>query len=88
MEFLLLKILKLQPSELDCMEFYRAEILIENLKEHTEKESEQNKKEQKDYEKSVPSADPSSLMRSAQKSLPSFSSLSSFKSPSLSNFKL
>lgn len=45
-EFLLLKILNLQPSELDSLQFYRAEILMENLKKWNEKERENNKSQE------------------------------------------
>jgi hypothetical protein len=73
LEFLLLKIVRLQPSELDKMEFYRAEILIENLKKFSEKEGEQRKKEEESQQKSMSMQSPSSMMRDAQKSLPKVS---------------
>ena len=71
MEFLLLKILRLQPSELEVMEFYRAEFLIENLKKHTEEENKQRKKEEDDQSKMMPQQpNASKLMSDARKSMP------------------
>lgn len=56
-EFVLLKHLKLQPSELDAMEFYRVEFLLENWKEHTEKENKSRKEQESDQtDKYSPSA--------------------------------
>jgi hypothetical protein len=49
-EFILLKVLKLQPSELDRMEFYRAEILMENLKEFNEEQEGKRKKDEEQYD--------------------------------------
>jgi hypothetical protein len=48
-EFILLKHLDLQPSELDRMEFYRAEYLLHFFKEYTEKEKAQHNKETANY---------------------------------------
>jgi hypothetical protein len=45
-EYILLKTLRLQPSELDHMEFYRAEILLEIHKEKTEEENKRRKKQE------------------------------------------
>lgn len=42
-EFVLLKQLKLQPSELDRMEFYRVEYLMENYKDYIDKEAKTRK---------------------------------------------
>jgi len=47
-EFVLLKHLKLQPSELDKMEFYRAEYLMENFKAFIDKENDKNKRQHDD----------------------------------------
>ena len=44
-EFVLLKHLKLQPSELDKMEFYRVEYLMENFKAFIDKENDKNKRQ-------------------------------------------
>jgi esterase/lipase len=66
------------------MEFYRAEYLIENLKNFLEKENEQRKKEEADYQKNtLNTSSPSKLMSDAQKSLPKIN-IPSFN---LSNFK-
>lgn len=48
-EFILLKHLRLQPSELDAMEFYRAEYLLHFFREYAEKEKEQQEKESSRY---------------------------------------
>lgn len=79
MEFLLLKILRLQPSELDRMVFYRAEFLIENLKKHTEEENKQRKKSEDEQTKGLPkNPNASKMISDARKSLPK---PSSFKMP-------
>lgn len=52
-EFILLKHLKLQPSELDRMEFYRAEYLLHFFKEFSEREKEQSDKEYKKQDSSL-----------------------------------
>jgi hypothetical protein len=79
LEFLLLKIIRLQPSELEQMEFYRAEFLIENLKKHTEEENKSRKKEEEDYQKGMPQQpNASKMMSDARKSMPT----PSFKMPS------
>lgn len=81
LEFLLLKIIRLQPSELEQMEFYRAEFLIENLKNHSEKESDARKKEEEQQREQMQQPNASSMMREAQKSMPKFTS------PSFPKFK-
>lgn len=45
-EYVLLKTLNLQPSELDRMEFWRAEVLLEIHKEKTEDENKRRKQEE------------------------------------------
>jgi hypothetical protein len=89
-EFILLKVLKLQPSELDKLEFYRAEILMENLKAFNEEEESGRKKEQEGYDTSSTSNDAERMMKNAQKSMPSMSAPTTpnFKMPNLPNFKL
>jgi hypothetical protein len=66
-EFVLLKHLKLQPSELDAMEFYRVEYLLENWKEHTEKENKSRKEQESDttdkYSPSAMQRSQSSMMK-------------------------
>ena len=92
-EFILLKVLKLQPSELEKMEFYRAEILMENLKEFNEEEEGRRKKDEEKYDTSNPMSSSNTMMRDAQRSMPSFNmpssgSMPSFNMPSMPNFKL
>ena len=89
-EFILLKVLKLQPSELDKLEFYRAEILMENLKSFNEEEESGRKKEQEQQEIPNTSSDAERMMRNAQKSMPTMQtpSMPNFKMPNLPNFKL
>jgi len=81
-EFLLLKILKLQPSELDRFEFWRAEILMENLKNWNEKENEHRKQQEKDQQSSFGMDDArrgaSDMMKNANQGLPSWAQSSSF----------
>lgn len=81
-EFILLKVLKLQPSELDRLEFYRAEILMENLKNFNEEEGERRKKEEESQDTSA-----HSTMSQAQSSMPKMS-MPNFTMPSMPNFKL
>jgi hypothetical protein len=89
-EFILLKVLKLQPSELDKLEFYRAEILMENLKQFNEEEEGGRKKEQEQQEMPNTSSDAERMMRNAQKSMSAIQtpSMPNFKMPNLPNFKL
>ena len=46
MEFILLKHLGLQPSEMDRMEFYRLEYLVDNFKEWNEEEKKRQEAEE------------------------------------------
>jgi hypothetical protein len=75
-EYVLLKHLRLQPSELDKMEFYRAELLIENFKKYTEKEKEAQKEQEKEYNQKF--ADLKSGIK-----MPNIPSFSSFKIPKI-----
>lgn len=85
-EFILLKVLDLQPSELDRMEFWRAETLMDNLKKFNEEENNRRKAEE---DKQAPSVDAASqansMMKSAQNSLPK---MPSFSMPNMSGFKI
>ncbi len=85
-EFLLLKLLRLQPSELDRIEFYRAEFLMENLKDWNEKEQKQRKKEEDEQSSSMGGYDMGSMqrnanqmMKSAAPTMPSMPNMGSFK---------
>jgi hypothetical protein len=85
-EFILLKVLRLQPSELDRLEFYRAEILMENLKTFNEEEEGRRKKEEEGSDMTA-----STMMANASNNLPKMpTSLNApnFKMPSIPNFKL
>ena len=62
-EFLLLKILRLQPSELDKMEFYRAEYLMEKQKEWSERENKQRQKEESEQKENMPRFDTNQLSK-------------------------
>lgn len=53
-EYVLLKTLNLQPSELDRMEFWRAEVLLEIHKEKTEEENKRRKQEEANSGASMP----------------------------------
>jgi len=63
-EYFLLKMLRLQPSELDRMEFWRAEILVEIHKEKTEDENKKRKKQDDTQNAQMP--DMSSMMQQQQ----------------------
>jgi len=83
-EFLLLKILRLQPDILDKMEFYRAEILMENLKAWNEKEQEHRKKEEKEQNSQSGGFDSSSISRQAGSMMKNAGSMV----PKMGSFKL
>jgi hypothetical protein len=73
------------------MEFYRAEYLMENLKEWNEKEKKHNEEEESRQKESMPKFDSSSLSRSASdmmkgQSLPGMGDLGNFKMPSMPKF--
>ncbi len=71
-EFALLKVLKLQPSELEKMEYYRVEYLLENLKNHNEERQKEQKKQEEGMGNTNPTSSAQSMFSSAQKSIPSF----------------
>lgn len=85
MEFLLLKTLKCQLSELDRIEFWRAETLMENLKKYNDEENKRRKEEEDKSGNIDTQSQASSMMRSAQNSLPK---LPNFNMPSMSGFKI
>jgi len=76
----MIKNLKLQPSEIDRMEFYRFEYLIKNLLEYNEKlkEEENNRKEENSPSIDKYMNEAKSMFNDTQKS---------FNLPNLSNFK-
>ena len=85
-EFILLKVLDLQPSELDRLEFWRAELLMDNLKKFNEEENNRRKAEEDKQSSSVDaSSQANSMMKSAQQSLPKMNMPSM---PNISGFKL
>jgi hypothetical protein len=61
----------MQPSELDKLEFYRLEMLMQNLKERNDKAAEQQKTNDKNSPESNAMSDAKSMMRDAQKSISS-----------------
>ena len=81
MEFVLLKQLHLQPSELDRLEFYRMEYMIDHFKEWIAEEKKQQDAEDRKHQKEMGS------MTSWRKDFDSMrnSSSSSYKPP---NFKI
>jgi len=76
----MIKNLKLQPSEIDKMEFYRFEYLIKNLLEYNEKlkEEENNRKEENSPSIDKYMNDAKNMFNNTQKS---------FNIPNLPNFK-
>ena len=83
MEFLLLKHLNLQPSEIAEMEFYRLEYLIEHFKEWNEEEKKKREKEESKQKKEQGSMmDYKKELKKQQKSQGNFSK------PKLPKFKL
>lgn len=87
-EFLLLKILRLQISELDRLEFWRAEVLMDNLKNWGEKENENRKQQDKEQSSSYSMGDAqrsaSDMMRNANANIPSMGSMPKFNSGNFS----
>lgn len=55
-EFQLLKQLKISPLELDQLEFYRVEYLIDNLKAHNKEVVKANREEEKKQRLQTPAA--------------------------------
>jgi hypothetical protein len=91
LEFVLLKVLKLQPSELDRMEYYRVEYLMENLEKYNEKENQHRKKEEEAQKSEYGDMSPSgmmnmsnNMMKNAQTSMPSYNMPSM---PNMGSFK-
>lgn len=84
---MLIKHLKIQPSEIDKMEFYRVEYLIDELKEYNEKENRQYEDQNKNT--NISRFNPNDFMKGASKfkenvfkgSMPSFGS--GFKFPKI-----
>jgi hypothetical protein len=83
-EFIFLKVLRLPPDKLDRLEFYRAEILMEKLKEWNEKEGTRHKQQEESQQANMPKFDQSSMMRDAGKMLKGANS--KFPSPNMPNF--
>lgn len=70
----------IQPSEIARMPFYEYEFLLEDIKEFAEEEKKKNKEQEDKYG----NMNPSSMLKSAQKSIPSIKppgGSSSFKMP-------
>jgi hypothetical protein len=90
-EFALLKVLKLQPSELERMEYYRVEYLLENLKNYNEERKKEEKKQEDNSAMSSPMSSAQSMFNTAQKGIPNLgSSMPSFNPGNfnLGNLKL
>lgn len=68
----MLKTLRLQPSELDRMDFWRAEMLLEIHKEKTEEENKRRKKAEEKENGNAPNMN--SMLSQQQSMLKSFSS--------------
>lgn len=70
----------IQPSEIARMPYYEYEFLLEDIKEFAEEEKKRNKEQEDKYG----NMNPSSMLKSAQKSMPSIKppgGSSSFKMP-------
>lgn len=70
----------IQPSEIARMPFYEYEFLLEDIKEFAEEEKKKNKEQEDKYG----NMNPSSMLKSAQRSIPSIKppgGSSSFKIP-------
>jgi hypothetical protein len=74
--------LRLQPSELDRMEFWRAEVLIEIHKEKTEEENRKRKKQEDQQGANMPNMN---SMLSQQQNM--FKGLTSGGAPNFGSFK-
>lgn len=69
----------IQPSEIAQMPYYEYEFLLEDIKEFAEEEKKRNKEQEDKYG----NMNPSSMLKSAQKSMPSIK-----PSGGSSNFKM
>lgn len=81
-EFILLKNLKLQPSEMDHMEFYRLEYLMDHYKEWTEEEKKRQEAEEKKQKGEMGS------ISSFKKDFDSYKQNFSQSTPKFPNFKI
>jgi hypothetical protein len=84
-EFILLKVLRLQPSELEKMEFYRAEFLMENLKKYNEEEENRRVNQEKEHNVDDQLGSAKNMMKSMQSSMPNFNT-SSMNFPKIPGF--
>ena len=78
-EFVLLNHLGLQPEGLDSMEFYRAEYLMENFKDHNENENKRNSQQNESM-----TSDSQNMMNSQRSMMNKYTSrnnLGNFKAP-------
>jgi hypothetical protein len=82
MEFMLLKHLGLQPSEIDRMEFYRIEYLIDHFKEWNEEEKKRQEAEEKKQKSET------SSMSSFKKDFDSYKNAYSGSAPKYPNYKI
>jgi hypothetical protein len=80
-EYILLKTLRLQPSELDRMAFWRAELLIEIHKEKIEEENKQRKKQEQSQGGEVGGMN--SLLSQQKSMMSSFATGGGFKMPKM-----
>jgi predicted Rossmann fold nucleotide-binding protein DprA/Smf involved in DNA uptake len=78
LEFVLLKHLKIQLSEIDKLEFYRFEFLVEHFKEWAEEEKKRQETEEK-------KSGDSKTMESFKKD---FANMKSSATPKMPNFKI
>lgn len=80
-EFVLLKQLSLQPSELEQMEFYRVQYLMENYRDYNKKENAKRKEQETKQRDKYGSMNPNKGLKNYMKGNPYKGGLGKMKPP-------
>ena len=77
----------IQPSEIDRLQYYEYEIMLDEIKDEQKKEEKRQKEEEEKYRDSARTPNMNTIMRQSQSmmpSMPNYSSGGGFKMPSVS----
>ena len=77
----------IQPSEIDRLQYYEYEIMLDEIKDEQKKEAQRQKEQEEQYQNSSRTPNMNNIMRQAQTSIPkmpNYGSGSGFKMPSVS----
>ena len=77
----------IQPSEIDRLQYYEYEIMLDEIKDEQKKEAQRQKEQEEQYQNSSRTPNMNNIMRQAQTSMPkmpNYGSGSGFKMPSVS----